>query len=246
MISSVKLQRFWLFFLSSLFLIIPASAETFSDQAGAFLTSPMVSGALLTLGILFWFMSVVTMGTGVAEVCCFTTFALLFGGRYLTGDDIWVPLALFAAGAVFALVEVFIIPGLGVFGVLSVISFAGLSVLLMESPQVGLSLFCLSIFLSMISGFVLMKYLPKFFVTRKFLVLEPPSSEDSPKRVPVAPAVSVGDVGEAVSTLRPIGTAVFGARRVEVISEGEFLKKGQAVEVVRVEAQKVVVKSCQS
>jgi membrane-bound serine protease (ClpP class) len=245
MISSVKVQRFWLFLLSSLFLINSASAETFSQQAGSFLTTPQIAGILLTLGILFWFMSVVTMGTGIAEVCCFTTFALLFGGRYLTGDDIWVPLALFVAGAVFALVEVFIIPGLGVFGVLSMISFAGLSVLLMDSPQVGLGIFSLSIVLSMVCGLVLMKFLPKFFVTRKFLVLEPPTSENTPKKVPIAPAVSVGDVGEAASTLRPIGTAVFGGKRLEVMSEGEFLKKGQAVEVVRVEAQKVVVKSCQ-
>jgi membrane-bound serine protease (ClpP class) len=241
---SSKIQRLWLFVLYSLLLFVPASAETFGQQAGTFLTSPLIAGILLTLGILFWFMAVVTMGTGVAEVCCFTTFLLLFGGRYLTGDDIWVPLALFAAGAVFALVEVFVIPGMGVFGVLSMISFAGLSVLLMDSPKVGLGIFCLSILLSMVSGFMLMKFLPKFFVTRKFLVLEPPTSENTPKRVPVAPPVSVGDVGEAASTLRPIGTAVFGNQRVEVMSEGEFLKKGQAVEVVRVEAQKVVVKSC--
>ena len=246
MISSANRQRFWLFVLYSLCLFVPASADTFSQQAGTFLTSPAMVGALLTLGIVFWFMSVVTLGTGVAEVCCFTTFMLLFGGRYLTGDDIWVPLALFVAGAVFALVEVFVIPGLGVFGVLSMLSFAGLSVLLMDSPQAGLGIFCLSILLSMVSGYVLMKFLPKFFVTKKFLVLEPPTSEKSSKSAPPAPPVSVGDRGEAASTLRPVGTAVFGTHRVEVLSEGEFLKKGQAVEVVRVEAQKVVVKSCQS
>ena len=247
MVSSLKKDRLWLQFFYLLLLLAPASAEALGEQAGAFLTTPFVTGALLTLGIAFWFMSVITMGTGVAEVCCFTSFALLFGGRYLTGDDLWVPMALFLAGVVFALVEVFVIPGLGVFGVLSVVSFAGLSILLMDSPQAGLSIFCLSVLLSMVSGYLLVKFLPKFVVTKKLFVLDPPTSEEKAKSISIsAPLVVVGDVGQAVSTLRPVGTAIFGTRRLEVISEGEFLKKGETVEVVRVEAQKVVVRSCQS
>lgn len=243
MISSARMQQFGFCILYLFLSLLPATAETFSHNAGVFLTSPQVTGILLTLGILFLVMSVVTLGTGVAEVCCFLTFSLLFGGRFLTGEDVWVPLAFFAAGVVFALVEVFVIPGFGVFGVLSLVSFAGLSVLLMESPQAGLAIFSMSIVLTVFCGILLMKYLPKFVITRKLFVLEPPVSQSKPV-VPVAPPVSVGDRGEAASTLRPVGTALFGGRRVEVISEGEFLKKGQAVEVVRVEAQKVVVKSC--
>ena len=244
MTSSARTRSLWFCILWLFLSLLPSAAESFSQQAGALLTSPRMTGILLTLGILFWFLSVVTMGTGVAEVCCFTTFVLLFGGRYMAGEDLWVPLALLAAGVVFALVEVFVIPGLGVFGVLSVISFAGLSVLLMKDPETGLSIFCLSVLLSMASGYLVMKFLPKFVITRKLFMLEPPTADKKAKKIVAAPAVVVGDIGEAVSTLRPIGTAKFGDKRVEVISEGEFLKKGQAVEVVRVEAQKVVVKSC--
>jgi membrane-bound serine protease (ClpP class) len=186
------------------------------------------------------------MGTGVAEVLCFLSFGLLFGGRYLTGQDLWIPIALFLAGAVFAMVEVFVIPGLGVFGVLSVMSFAGLSVLLMESPQAGLGIFCLSVLLSMVGGCLVMKFLPKFFITRKLFVLEPPQPKDKPAAsVLTGPVVRPGDVGTATCTLRPVGTAQFGIERVEVVSEGEFLQKGDSVEVVRVEDRKVVVRSCQ-
>lgn len=236
--------RFLLFFLFVLNLAGIAQAQTVSEKAGAFLTTPEVTGILLTLGILFWFLSVLTMGTGIAEVCCFVCFGLLFGGRYLEGQELWIPIALFVAGAVFGAVEVFVIPGLGVFGVLSMVSFAGLSVLLMESPQAGLGIFCLSILLSIISGFFVMKYLPKFFVTRKLFVLDPPSSDGEPKTTRVVvPVVHPGDIGEAATTLRPVGAALFGTERVEVISEGEFLQRGARVEVVSVEGQKVVVRS---
>lgn len=244
MTSSSYVHRILLVFLSIFAFAGPASAQTFSDKAGHFLTTPQVTGFLLTAGILFWFLSVLTMGTGVAELCCFVSFGLLFGGRYLTGEELWVPLALFVAGAIFAAVEVFVIPGLGVFGVLSMVSFAGLSVLLMDSPQAGLSIFCLSVLLSMISGYIVIKFMPKFFVTRKLFVLEPPAPTAkavAPKGVTVKP----GDVGEATCTLRPVGSARFGTEKIEVVSEGEFLSKGETVEVVRVEGQKVVVRSCQ-
>ncbi|MFA5504177.1 MAG: NfeD family protein [Vulcanimicrobiota bacterium] len=245
MTSSAGISRFWLSIFCLLGLWSPASAETFSQQAGEFLTHPVVSGTLLTFGIVFLFMSVVTMGTGIAEICCFTSFAFLFGGRFLIGEDLWVPLALFAAGIVFAMVELFVMPGMGVFGILSIISFGGLSVLVMDNPQTGLGIFILSILLSMLSGYLLMKYLPRFVVTRKLLVLEPPEAGPKPVLAPT-PLVAVGDKGQTVSTLRPIGTAMFGTQRMEVISEGDFLKKGETVEVIRVEAQKVVVRACQS
>lgn len=238
----------YLVFLSFFGCLATASAQsqTPDGQIAQFLTNPTVTGFLLTTGIIFMFLSVVTMGTGVAEVGCFACFALMFGGRYLEGQEIWIPLALFVAGAVFALVEVFIIPGFGVFGVLSMLSFAWLSVLLMDGPAAGLGIFALSFLLTVVFTFLLVKFMPKSIVTRKFLILEPPKSDSSTLKSKVAvPLVQVGDVGEAATTLRPIGTALFGNQRLEVLSEGEFLKKGAAIEVVRVEGQKVVVRSCQ-
>ena len=245
MTNSQRLPRVWMLLLSLLALVQVAAADTLTERASQFLTAPPVAGALLTFGIVFWFMSVITLGTGVAEVACFTSFALLFGGRYLEGQEVWLPLGLFLAGAIFAAVEVFVIPGLGVFGVLSMLSFAWLSVLLMESPQAGLGIFSLSILLSMLGGYLVFKFLPRFFVIRKTFILEPPVAQTPAQKSLNLPLVQPGDVGEALSTLRPVGTVLFGTERVEVLSEGEFLKKGQTVEVVRVEGQKVVVRSCQ-
>ena len=241
----VSFRWILLFFLCLVGMVAPASAEGVAEQAGRFLTSHEVVGVLLTLGILFWSLSLLTLGTGVAEVLCFASFGVLFGGRYLMGQEVWVPLALFLAGAVFAAVELFVIPGLGVFGVLYLMSFAGLSVLLMESPKAGIVIFCVSLLLSAVGGLLVMKYLPKFVMTRKLFVLEPPESRSTPSLAEeLAPAVRPGDVGEVAANLRPVGAALFGTDRIEVVSDGEFLKKGEKVEVVRVEGQKVVVRSC--
>ncbi|HIB65568.1 MAG TPA: hypothetical protein EYO33_10785, partial [Phycisphaerales bacterium] len=87
-----------------------------------------------------------------------------------------------------------------------------------------------------------------FFVTRKLFVLEPPEAGvkvNEAAGLAVSHLLQPGDVGEVTNSLRPVGMALFGTDRLEVVSEGEFLKKGARVEVVRVEGQKVVVRSCQ-
>lgn len=223
-----------------------AQEQSTSQSLGRFLVTPEVAGTLLVLGILFGFLSIIVPGTGVTEVLCFGSFVLLFGGRYLEGGGIWIPLALLIGGGLFAAMEFFLFPGTAVFGILSLISFGGLSVLLMESPRTGLFIFATSVALCVVSLGLVLKFAPKNALTRRFLVLEPPSSEgDSASMVGlVEPLVRAGDVGEVVNTLRPVGSALFGTERIEVVSEGEFLQKGTKVEVVKVEGSRIVVRSC--
>ena len=51
-----------------------------------------------------------------------------------------------------------------------------------------------------------------------------------------------GVVGTALTPLRPAGIASLAGRRVDVVSQGDFIELGQAVEVVRDEGHRVVVK----
>lgn len=49
--------------------------------------------------------------------------------------------------------------------------------------------------------------------------------------------------GEALTPLRPGGTARFGDRRVDVVSEGQPIEAGTAVQVIAVEGHRVVVRA---
>jgi membrane-bound serine protease (ClpP class) len=55
-------------------------------------------------------------------------------------------------------------------------------------------------------------------------------------------ALQKGDEGEAVSVLRPSGTARFGKLKVSVVTSGEYIERGVPVRVVRVEGNRVVVR----
>jgi membrane-bound serine protease (ClpP class) len=53
----------------------------------------------------------------------------------------------------------------------------------------------------------------------------------------------VNQTGEALTKLRPSGTAVINGKRVDVVSEGAFIEPGQSVKVVAVEGLRVVVRA---
>ena len=52
----------------------------------------------------------------------------------------------------------------------------------------------------------------------------------------------VGAFGVAVSHLKPAGIAVFGEKRVSVVTEGGFIEKGSEVQITSVQGSRVVVR----
>jgi membrane-bound serine protease (ClpP class) len=52
----------------------------------------------------------------------------------------------------------------------------------------------------------------------------------------------VGRSGVALTDLRPSGTAGFGDERLDVVTEGEYLRQGSAVEVIRSDGYRHVVR----
>jgi membrane-bound serine protease (ClpP class) len=52
----------------------------------------------------------------------------------------------------------------------------------------------------------------------------------------------MGRTGTALTALRPSGTAIIDDERVDVVSQGDFLSAGTAVQVVNVSGSRVEVK----
>ena len=59
---------------------------------------------------------------------------------------------------------------------------------------------------------------------------------------PESDRLQLGRVGVALSPLRPAGVADIGGSRVDVVSDGGFVSAGAAIEVTRVEGNRVVVR----
>ncbi len=51
----------------------------------------------------------------------------------------------------------------------------------------------------------------------------------------------IGKEGKALTILRPAGTADFNGVRLDVVTEGSFVKQGVKVKVIRVEGRRIIV-----
>ena len=99
---------------------------------------------------------------------------------------------------------------------------------------------------------VISHYLPHMPLLRR-IVLEPPGESElafdprlvgqpDPSGLLTADAGLLGQMGGAVSVLRPSGKARIGEIIVDVVSDGPFINPGTPVEVVRVEGNRVFVR----
>jgi len=250
----------------------PKVLETlWSEEMVRWLNSPAVVSVLVMLALLGVYIEFSTPGLGLPGLVAAICFALLIGSKYLTGLANWVEVALFVVGVLLLMVEIFVLPGFGIAGMLGILCvLAGLFGMLVKNPPDSLpwpqSPFDWELLLRGVlamllgfAGFVVLamlsaRYLPRMQFLSGLILAPTVRGEGSEMRVSMtSPAesetaavnVNVGAVGEVISTLRPTGKARFGDTIVDVVATAEFLDKGTRVQIIEIHGNRVVVKKAQ-
>lgn len=210
-----------------------------SDNLVSLTTNPVVGTILLMIGIGGLILEVITAGFGAAGILSMAAFALYFGGNIAAGmAEYWV-LILFVFGVALMLVEAFM-PGFGVFGIAGLISTLASIVLAAISVQTGMAMLLISIILAgVFSVFAF-----RFFAGRgalRHIILSEEERADLGYVAPLDQKNLVGLKGTALTALRPSGAAMFNGKRIDVVSDGDFIPSGEALIVDRVEGVRVVV-----
>ena len=91
---------------------------TLADKIVFFITNPFISSLLLSLGLLGIFIEIRSPGFGVPGLIGLLCIALFFGGHMLTRIDAGWAFLLFLIGIALIALEVFVIPGFGISGIL--------------------------------------------------------------------------------------------------------------------------------
>jgi len=206
-------------------------------EVARFLTSMYVAPILLALGLLGLIVEFFTPGFGAPGLLGLLALALYFAGGVLTGMSGVLEVTLFLGGIALLLVEMFLIPGFGVAGVAGFVAI-GTSIYLTFGDQ-ALMVGAIAVVAGALGLVLVFRYLPRTRAAHA-LVLEGAIGEQAPPRERLE--ALVGAIGTAVTDLRPAGTARFGERKVDVVSEGEFIPRGETVRVVEVEGARVVVR----
>jgi membrane-bound serine protease (ClpP class) len=227
-----------------------------SEELVRWLTHPIVSGLLLTVGFIGLFTELKMPGFGAPGIIAIACFALFFWSRHLVHLANYPEMILFVIGLALIGIEMFAIPGFGVVGILGILCLFG-SLFLAFMPGIripqapwewnrameGATSIAVSLLAFMVVAAVMVKFLPQTpFLNR--LILS--ASEKSEEGFHVEPGrkqvLKVGETGVALSTLRPAGRARIGDRTVDVVAQGDFIEKGQNVRVLEVSGNRIVVK----
>jgi membrane-bound serine protease (ClpP class) len=220
--------------------------ENWAESVVRFLTDPVVSSLLMSVGLLGILIELRTPGFGLPGAVGLLSLMAFFWGHSLVQLVGWEQILLVGAGVLLLAAEIFVLPGFGVAGVLGIVALAaGLSSSLfgagasLNAIVFALARVMAATALALLGSVLLLRFLPALPGGRK-LVLAAALPGDG--RADSDAALLAGSVGSTLTPLRPAGIASFAGRRVDVVSDGTFIEAGQSVEVVQDDGHRVVVK----
>ncbi|TVR03335.1 MAG: nodulation protein NfeD [Spirochaetaceae bacterium] len=226
-----------------------------ADRLVAFLTGGAFTSLLIIVGLGALFFEVTSPGFGLPGTVAIFCFSVLFTGNFLLGQVGSVELILFLVGLVLLLLEVLVIPGFGVAGISGIVLVISSLVLSQQDfiiPDFDwqwamLQRNVLMVLASTVGAFVafgVAAYALKRSIAFTRLSLQTTADASLGYTVQGADVSTLylGKGGIAVTTLRPSGTAEIDGELVTVEADGEFLDRGTAVEVIRIDGNRIVVR----
>lgn len=168
----------------------------------------------------------------IAQICL----AGLFGFTENIGT---IQAILFIAGLILLFSEMFT-PGLGVSGIAGTILLIAGIILTAKTPLEAVIMTLILLLLLALLLFLLLRSAKKGKLS-KILILRQAMTKDRGFSSTEDNSALVGKEGTAVSQLRPSGIGEFDGRRMDVVSEGQFIEAGSKITVIRAEGRRVVV-----
>jgi membrane-bound serine protease (ClpP class) len=214
-----------------------------------FLTNPLVAPLLLSLGILGLVLEIKTGAFGLGGILSLASLGLFFGSSFILGLAGWEEVLLLGLGAIALAVEVFVLPGFGVAGVVGTLAIVASMILAMMGarPSTGdltqaLAVLGASLFITTAVIYAWLRHLPN---SGRFSGLLLRGSVHKAQGFVSAPNRGdlIGLDGVAVTDLRPSGTARVGQERIDVVTEGEYVPQGSKVQVVQSDGYRHVVRA---
>jgi membrane-bound serine protease (ClpP class) len=244
--------------------------QSWSESLVAFMTqgiSGWITRALLIVVFLMaMFIEMSIPGATVPGLIALLALGGLVVPPMLVGAATWWALAAIVGGVLSLLLEIFVLPGFGVAGVLGLLLlFAGLVGTFADAGELfpgagkgggadlawAASVVLLSIFVAGTGVYLFVKHTHRFPIAGRLVLSDRQRGTDVDEPTllgamtdPTPAAVgglAVGAVGRTITPLRPSGSAEFGERIVDVVSEFGFVDAGKPVRITSVTEYRVGV-----
>jgi membrane-bound serine protease (ClpP class) len=227
---------------------VVTAVPNWAERLVGFLTSPLVSPVLLSLGVLGLLAEIKTGAFGLGGLVSLASLGLFFGSGFLLGLAGWEEIIMLALGLGALALEILVLPGFGIAGVIGTVLVAGATVmtLLGNAPSAGdvvqaFAVLGTSIVITIAIGYAWLRHLPNSGRMSGLLLRNRADAAEG--FVAALPRRDlVGQVGVALTDLRPSGAAQVLGERMDVVTEGEYVPLGSRVEVVRSDGYRHVVR----
>jgi len=224
--------------------------SNWAEEVVRFLNNPIVSSILIMIGFFGLIAEIKSPGWGVPGTAGLIALVLFFGSSYILQLASIIEILMFVAGLVLLILEIFVIPGFGITGISGIILILASIFLSLvggdpffDTNAVSMAIVQLSIALlaAIVLIFVLARFLPKSNIFKKFILSEEEKAASGyTSRTNLSELL--GAEGIALTTLRPAGTAEFNGKRIDVVTDSEYIEHGKPVIVTAVEGMRVVVR----
>lgn len=226
--------------------------ENWAETIARFLTHPVVSSLLMSLGVLGIVTEFYTPGFGLAGIfggLCVLAFFFGHAIVYLAGLE---ELLLLILGLILLALEFVAFPGTMIAGLAGVLSITAALVLALIGLRLDLAIetgllesAVVKVFGSLaIAGvliIVVIRMLPDLRPARR-LILSRNLAEANASPSPGDKSALIGKVLTADSDLGPSGFARIDGARVEIVTQGDYVVKGALVEVLDVKGARLLVR----
>jgi len=225
--------------------------EFWAESVLRFLSNPVVSSMLMLMMLGGLYFELQSPGIGFPGIVAGIGTMLFFAPLYIMGLAQSWEIVLFLVGVILILIEVFIIPGFGVSGILgislvifsmaaSLIGNVGFSFPALHQISQAIWTMAVTLILGLAMVASMIRYLPENKMFSKLVLADQTdrnhgyTSSDSKDDLQ-------GLEGVAITALRPSGTVIIDDKRIDVVSVGDFIEKGARVRVTDTSGSRVMV-----
>ena len=229
---------------------------SWAEKVAAFLTSSVLSGLLMSIGMLGLLIGLYSGGHALPLALGGTCLGLFFFGHHVVNLAGFEEIILFVVGVGFLLYEIFV-PGHVIPGVIGVVMVLGALVLGLVSFETvpfqvqwqegfvlrALGLVFGSVAATAVFGIAAFQFLPATRLGRGLLLETAIAGKATDLQTDLHNQSMIGRSGKALSDLRPSGKVAIGTRRYDAVAERGYVAAGDAIEVRAVRGFSLVVQA---
>jgi membrane-bound serine protease (ClpP class) len=229
-------------------------SSNWAEDVVRFLNNPIISSLLIMIGFFGLMAEIKSPGWGVPGTTGLIALALFFGSSYILQLASVIEILMFIIGVGLLIFEVFVTPGFGIAGISGILLIVASIFFSMlgsdpffdfEDVSMAIIQLALAIVAALILIFILARFLPKTNIFKKFILSVEEKTTEGFTSHEITKEL-IGAKGIALTTLRPAGTAEINGKRVDVVTDSEYIENGKPIEVIKVEGLKVLVRELKS